>query len=378
VAYFPSWGVYQRNYHVADIPTSSLTHINYAFANIRNGECVLGDPYADIDKAYPGDSWDPGSLRGSFHQLEILKLANPDIKVMISVGGWTWSSGFSDVALSETSRQKFVESCIDLFLKSYGNVFDGIDIDWEYPVEGGASGMVHRPEDKGNYVLLMEEFRRQMNVLEEVDGQDRRYELSIAAAAGVDKIANLDVSALVAPLDFVNLMTYDFHGAWDPQTNFHAALEKPAGAPGDARFDSVDAVAAFLEAGAPAQKISLGVPFYGRGWTGVVPNNNGLFQSATGPSQGTWEAGIYDYRDLVTNYIGNTGWVRYWNETAKSPYLWNASAGTFITYDDVQSIRAKASWAKAQGLGGVMFWDLSGDTSSGELLAAVNEGMAGT
>jgi chitinase len=297
---------------------------------------------------------------------------------MISVGGWTWSKQFSDAALTATSRQTFVSSCVNLYLKTYGDVFDGIDVDWEYPVAGGDAGMVNRPADRANYTLLMQEFRSQLNALEQVDGQNRHYELSIAAPAGVDKIVNLEVKGLTEPLDFINLMSYDFHGPWDNTTGFNAPMEEPAGAPGDARYDVVDSVKALIDAGAPASKVTLGVPFFGHGWAGVGTAANGLFQTATGPSKGTWDAGMLDYRDLAANYVGAAGWTRYWNDTAKSPYLWNASTKTFISYDDPESIRTKASWANSQGLGGVMFWDLSGDTPSHDLVNAVNAGLGAT
>ncbi|MBM3665576.1 MAG: hypothetical protein FJW92_07275, partial [Actinobacteria bacterium] len=382
IAYFPAWGVYGRNFHVADIPAEGLTHVNYAFANIANGRCVLGDPYADIDRFYPGDSWDSGSMRGSFNQLRKLKAQHPGLRAMISVGGWTWSKGFSDVSLTDASRREFVSSCVNLYLRTdsnddgvrdgYGDVFDGIDIDWEYPVSGGDSGMVNRPEDKRNYTLLMKEFRRQLNALEQSDGVNRRYELSIAAPAGVDKIANLEVAALVEPLDFVNVMTYDFHGAWDSTTGHNAPLVSPPGSPGDARYDQTDAIAAFLDGGAPASKVTLGLPFYGRGWTGVGTADNGRFQPATGASTGTWEAGMHDYEDLAANYVGKPGWTRLWDDVAKSPYLWNATSRTFISYDDPQSLRIKAAWARERGLGGVMIWELSSDTSGQALLNAVN------
>lgn len=165
VGYFTSWSVYVRDYHVPDIPAEKITHINYAFANISPsvGTIVLGDPYADIDKYYPGDSWDPDSLRGSFHQLQILKGNHPNVKTLISVGGWTWSVYFSNVALTPESRDVFATSCAD-FIDEY--TFDGVDIDWEYPVSGGEPGNIYRPEDRENFTLLLVAIRGKLDSLE--------------------------------------------------------------------------------------------------------------------------------------------------------------------------------------------------------------------
>jgi chitinase len=154
IGYYPAWGTYARNYQVADIPGEKVSHINYAFANISGGKCVLGDSYADIDKAFAGDTWDTGVLRGNFNQLIKLREQNPHLQTLISLGGWTWSSNFSDVAATPESRKAFVDSCVD-FMEQYK--FDGIDVDWEYPVGGGL--YPGKPEDKTNYTLLMQELR---------------------------------------------------------------------------------------------------------------------------------------------------------------------------------------------------------------------------
>ena len=192
VGYFTSWSIYGRDYHVPDIPTDQITHINYAFANIDDsGVIILGDPYADIDRFYPGDSWEDGSLRGSFHRLQIMKEEHEHIKTLISVGGWTWSRNFSDVALTEESRRRFTESCVE-FIDLYE--FDGVDIDWEYPVSGGLPDNIHREEDRENFTLLLAELREGLDALGE--DNEREYLLTIAAPAGPDNIANIDVSEI--------------------------------------------------------------------------------------------------------------------------------------------------------------------------------------
>jgi len=371
VGYFTAWSVYGRNYHVADIQADRLTHINYAFANISaSGECALGDPYADIDKFYDGDSWDTGALRGSFHQLQKLKQAHPHLRTLISVGGWTWSAHFSDVALTDASRQKFAASCV-AFMDQYG--FDGIDIDWEYPVGGGLASNTYRPEDRHNYTLLMRELRRQLDELGSARGA--HYLLTIAAPAGPGTYAHLEIGELAAALDWINLMTYDFHGSWDPITNFNAPLEATTADPSSdpdvrAHFNVASAVEGYLAGGAPADKIVVGVPFYGRGWQGVANVDHGLYQSHTGVPMGTWEAGVFDYSDIAANYVPS--YTRYFHEEAKVPWLYDPATGIMISYDDPDSLGRKAAYVRDRGLGGVMFWELSGDDDAGALLGALN------
>jgi len=371
VAYFTAWSVYGRDYHVADIPAERITHINYAFANISaDGECALGDAYADIDKFYEGDSWDAGSLRGNFNQLIKLRNKHPHLKTLISVGGWTWSTRFSDAALTADSRQRFAASCVD-FMKRYG--FDGIDIDWEYPVSGGLAGNTTRPEDKQNYTLLMTELRRQLDALQATDG--RGYLLTIAAPAGPGIHTNLEMAGLAGVLDWINLMTYDFHGAWSQVTNFNAALYPASGDPTtDAQirehFNVHAAVTAYLDGGVPAHKLVVGVPFYGRGWRAVGNAGSGLFQSHGGSAQGTWEAGVFDYSDIKDNYLPT--YERFVHPDAKVPWLYDASTGVMISYDDPESLTVKASYVNDRQLGGVMFWELSGDDNQGSLVSALH------
>ncbi len=156
IAYFSSWSIYARQYFVTDIAADMLTNINYAFANISDaGECTLGDAWADTQFPYPGEKEGDGVL-GNFHQLQLLKEQNPNLQTLISIGGWTWSAKFSDLALTDASRKKFAASCL-AFMKQYG--FDGLDIDWEYPTGGGNTGNVERAEDPANFILLLTELR---------------------------------------------------------------------------------------------------------------------------------------------------------------------------------------------------------------------------
>ena len=351
VAYYTAWATYGRNYQVAEIPADKITHINYAFANIANGECVLGDSYADIDKAFAGDTWDQGALRGNFNQLQKLRQEHPRLKTLISIGGWTWSKNFSEAAATPQSRDAFVTSCVD-FMKQYG--FDGIDVDWEYPVSGGLYPGV--AADKPNYTALLADFRQALDAEERADGRD--YYLTIAAPAGPTTIPNLEADKMGSALDWMNLMSYDFHGSWDPITGHNAPMSV---GPKDTAtgFSVSDAVDAYLATGFPANKLVLGVPFYGRGWEGVSATDAGLYQPARGASVGTWEKGVFDYHDIVANYLPTM--TRYWDEAAQVPYLYDPARGLWITYDDPQSMKAKTDFIKERGLGGAMFWELSND-----------------
>jgi chitinase len=352
VGYYPAWATYARNYQVADMPGQKLTHINYAFANIANGKCVLGDSYADTDKAFAGDSWDQGALRGNFNALTKLKAANPGLKTMISIGGWTWSQNFSAAAATDQSRDAFVSSCVS-FMKQYK--FDGIDVDWEYPVSGGISGGT--PADKQNYTALLADFRSALDIQGVKDG-GKHYDLSIAAPAGPSIIANIETGKIANYLDWMNLMTYDYHGGWDPITGHNAPMV--VGTKDAAKgFSITDTVDAYISGGFPASKLVLGVPFYGRGWENVSSADAGLYQAGANASVGSWEKGVFDYTDIRANYLPTM--TRYWDAQAQVPYLYDPVRKLWISYDDPQSMKIKADYVKSKGLGGAMAWEMSGD-----------------
>ena len=359
IGYYSSWSVYAAGYMVTDIPAAHLTHINYAFINIsQEGECVLGDPWADTELPYPGDDTSADGLRGNFRQFQVLKEAYPHLQTLLSVGGWTWSGRFSDVALTAESRANFARSCVAM-LVDYG--FDGLDIDWEYPGGGGLAGNTARPEDTENFTLLLSELRTQLDAQGEQDG--RAYLLTIAAPAG-GQYRQIDLAAIHPLLDWMNLMAYDVNGGWSDRTGFNAPLYAPAGQP------SADAsVQAYLEAGVPADKLVLGVPFYGRGWTGVPDTNDGLGQRWTGlPGDG----GAVNYRDLADALPNGT---RYWSDEAQVPWLYDADARTMISYDDAESLAIKAGYVREHGLGGVMIWELKADDADATLLTALDDAL---
>ncbi|MEZ0472355.1 glycosyl hydrolase family 18 protein [Luteimonas salinilitoris] len=398
IGYFTQWGIYGRNYQVKDIDTSGsaarLTHINYAFGNVRNNRCEVGvtqpsnpntgaggDAFADYTKSFGaaqsvddvGDTWDQ-PLRGNWNQLKKLKARHPGLKVLISLGGWTWSRGFSAAARPE-NREAFVASCIDAYI--HGNlpvtdgaggpgaaagVFDGIDIDWEYPVACGLS--CGTPEDRANFTALLAEFRRQL------DAVRPGLLLTVAVGAGIDKIRVTDPDQYHPYLDFINVMTYDFHGAWDPQTNHHSALFDSPNDPstGDqARYNSNDAIQAFLDRGVPASKLNLGIGFYGRGWTGVAGADNGLYQGGSA-APGTYEAGIEDYK-VLKDRPGSV------HTDPQARATWKYDGNTFWSYDTPAMVAEKMEYVKVQGLGGAFFWEFSGDDAQGSLVDAIGDGL---
>lgn len=398
LGYFAQWGIYGRNYRVKNIDTSGsaskLTHINYAFGNVRNNRCEVGvtipsdpntgaggDAFADYSKAFQAgesvsgasDTWDQ-PLRGNWNQLKQLKAKYPNIKVLISLGGWTWSRGFSSAARPE-NRQAFVASCVDAYIKgnlpvtdgaggvgAAAGVFDGIDLDWEYPVACGIE--CGRPEDNANFTALLAEFRRQLNAVRP------GLLLTVAVGAGVDKIRVTDPGAYHQYLDFINVMTYDFHGAWDPKTNHHSALFASSNDPstGDQKFyNSNDAIEAFLSRGVPASKLHLGIGFYGRGWTNVPNVANGLYQSGSA-APGTYEAGIEDYK-VLKNKPGNI----YTDSISRA--TWKYDGSTFWSYDTPALITEKMQYVKTQNLGGAFFWEFSGDDAQGSLATAISDGL---
>lgn len=383
IGYFSSWGIYARNYHVKTIVTSGsaekLTVINYAFAGPFDGRCILADPQADLHRIYgkadsvSGQGNGPDAVRGHFGQLMHLKELFPNMKVLISIGGWTLSADFSDAALPE-NRSAFVASCVDMFI--HGNLpglepgaaaglFDGIDIDWEYPAAPGRRGNTYRPEDKGNFTALLAEFRRQLDEI------DPNLLLTIAAPAGRDRFSLIELDKVHPYLDWANVMAYDYHGTWEPHgpTRFPAPLYPSSRDPGADQELSADAsIRAFLLAGVPAHKLNLGVPFYGRGWTGVTDAGHGLYQEAEEPAAGLFEAGVNDYG--ILRALDAPGF-----RDPESGSFWTFDGKTFWSFDDPQVLLLKAAYVIQNDLGGVMFWELAGDTRDGELIAAIFGGL---
>ena len=380
VGYFAQWTIYRRGYLPKHVATSGavnkLNVINYAFAAPdANLKCASLDTFADYGKRFEASESVDGvadtvsqPLKGNFNQLLKLKKLNPNLRIMISLGGWTESYRFSDAALP-ANRAAFVESCIDMFIKgnvapgiSAAGVFDGIDVDWEYPGSCGAT-CNFRPEDTRNFTALLAEFRLKLDQLGTAQG-GKHYLLTVAAPAGKTQYDLIDLAGIEPHLDWINVMAYDFHGGWEPYgpTNHASALfpsecESPEG-------DWADrAIMAYVGAGVSPAKLVLGMPFYGHGWrTAAV--GNGLCVDASGVPRGTYEKGVEDYEVLAARAKPS------FSDAATGTH-WTFDGSQFWSYDDIESAAWKADYANCRSLRGVMFWELSGDDSKGTLLEAL-------
>ncbi|MGW6094420.1 glycosyl hydrolase family 18 protein [Streptomyces sp. NPDC055157] len=365
LGYFTEWGVYDRNFHVKNLETSGsaakITHINYSFGNVTGGQCAIGDAYAAYQKTYDAassvdgtaDTWDQ-PVAGNFNQLRELKKKHPGLKVLWSFGGWTWSGGFTQAAQNPTA---FANSCYNLVEDPrWADVFDGIDIDWEYPNACGLSC------DSSGAAA----FKNVVSALRTKFGSSNLVTAAITAdASSGGKIDATDYAGAAQYVDWYNVMTYDFFGAWDADgpTAPHSPLTSYSGIPLDG-YNSDAAIIKLKGKGIAGSKLNLGIGFYGRGWTGVTQATPG--GTATGPAPGKYEQGIEDYKVLKTS-CPSTGTI------AGTAY---AKCGSnWWSYDTPATIAGKMTYVKNQGLKGAFFWEFSGDTSNGELVSAIDSGL---
>lgn len=375
VGYFPEWGVYKRNYHVTHIPGQLLTHVNYAFLKpvfneaTRSAAIEIVDRYAALEKVYAGDA----DVQGSFGQLARLKARHPGLEILLSVGGASMSDSFSDIAAYPEARESFAESCVSHLVR-YG--FDGIDIDWEFPVEGGERSVKHRPEDGSNLVMLLETLRRHLQTQAKADGKS--YRLTLATSiSGRTLEKRYRLREISQAVDWMNLMAYNLTGPWAAVTGHQAPLHPNPQSP--APSESIEAcVARYLELGVPPAKLVLGMPFYGRAFKGVAPENNGLFQPHAGSSsEGSWSPGVFTYRDLLQGsqthpHIDAPDVQAHWDSSAQASFLYKAESETFITYPSPRSTRSKAAFVRHLHLRGMMCWSLDMDSADDALLTVIH------
>ncbi|GGB93127.1 glycoside hydrolase family 18 protein [Dyadobacter sediminis] len=316
-----------------DIKAEKLTHINYAFVDVKGGKAFLTNEKTDST---------------NFRKLKLLKDKNPELKLLISIGGWAWSENFSDAVLTDSSRKIFARSSVDI-IKKYD--LDGVDIDWEYPGMPGEEGNVFRPEDKQNFTLMFQEIRHELDRLEKETNQKK---LLTTAVAGFASFLNVtEMGKAQEYLDYVNLMTYDlFQG----DTVVHHASLYPSKMYKSER-SADDAFKAFTAAGVPAGKLVMGLPFYGRMFK-VSKLEKGLGQKQISQEY------IDGYTYIKDSLVNKKGFREYRDTVAKAPYLMNAATGAILSYDDEESVREKCRYVLDHKMAGVMFWESTSDSKN--------------
>ncbi|KAK1963404.1 family 18 glycosyl hydrolase [Colletotrichum sublineola] len=358
--YFTNWAIYGRNYQPQNLSASQITNVIYAFMNLRpSGEVYSGDTYSDLEKHYPTDSWNDvgNNAYGCVKQLYLLKKSNRRMKVLLSIGGWTWSTNFPAAASTPEGRALFASSSVK-FMKDWG--FDGVDVDWEYPANA---------DEAANMVLLLQAVRSELDAYAAQYTPGYHYLLTIASPAGPSHYNVMNLKAVSDVIDAFNLMAYDYAGSWDANSGHQSNLYPNPGNPASTPFSTDAAVNDYLRAGVPASKIVLGMPIYGRSFE----QTSGIGQPFSGVGSGSWENGVWDYKALP-----RAGATELYDATAVASYSYDSASKELITYDTPAVIRTKVSYLRSKGLGGSMFWEASGDRSDGgSLLAASFDALGG-
>jgi chitinase len=327
--------------NVDQIEVKKLTHINYAFVDIKNNRAWLHREATDTI---------------NFRRLVTLKKQNPALKILISIGGWTWSGKFSDAVLSDTARHGFAASAVAIIGKFN---LDGIDIDWEYPARKGLDGNIYRPEDQQNYTLMFKELRRQLDSLQQQT--HKKYLLTTAVGAFKGFVDHTEMRDVQQYLDYINLMTYDYSAG--KSASHHTALY--ASKFYVAHNNANEAVTLFVAAGVPVNKLVMGVAFYGR--TSILePGAKGLGDSVSTRAKG------YGYTIIKDSILKLPGFKVYRDRHAKADYIYNLATRQFITLDDEWSVKKKVKYVKSKKMAGVMFWEYA-DDPKGYLLGTIDK-----
>ncbi|OTA98122.1 glycoside hydrolase family 18 protein [Hypoxylon sp. CI-4A] len=359
--YFTNWGIYGRNYQPAQLPATQINRVLYSFANLRaDGTVYASDTYADLEKHYDGDSWnDVGTnAYGCIKQLYQLKKSNRHLKLLLSIGGWTYSTNFAAAASTDATRKTFAQTAVAI-IKDWG--FDGIDIDWEYPADD---------TEAGNMVALFKAVRDELDSYSAQYANGYHFLLTAAVPAGPTNFNKLHLADMAAVLDTFNLMAYDYAGSWDTTSGHQANLHPNANSPITTPFSTDAAITAYLAGGVPSEKIVLGLPLYGRSFE----STDGIGKPYTGIGTGSWEAGVWDYKVLP-----RSGATETYDDVAGATYSYDSSSKELISYDNVDMVNKKIAYAQGKSLGGSMFWEASGDrTDSGSLIAAAFNAQGGS
>jgi len=309
-----------------------LSHINYAFVDIKDNRAWLHN-----------EATDTVNLR----KLSELKKKNPGLKILISIGGWSWSKNFSDATLTDTSTRNFALSAVDIVSKFN---LDGIDIDWEYPGMIG-DGNMYRPEDKQHYTALFKELRERLNDLSRTT--QVKYYVTTAVGGSQSYIDHTEMDKVQQYADYINIMSYDYAGGWDTISSHHTNLYVSSA--DSNQYSAHRSIQAFIAAGVPVAKIVIGMAFYGKGWQMGSTDNNGLYRRAIKSARG----GGFTY--LKDSLVNKNGYKEYWDAAARAPYLFNAEKKIFISYDNERSVKEKCKYVKQHQLGGAMFWEYNND-----------------
>ncbi|WVQ81839.1 hypothetical protein IAT38_003966 [Cryptococcus sp. DSM 104549] len=357
VGYFVNWGIYGRKYPPQQIPHQHLTHINYAFANVNkeSGEVALSDSWADVEIHYDGDSWNEEgtNLYGCLKAIYKLKKQNRNLKVLVSIGGWTYSPNFANIGQPQW-RQNFVQSAVRL-VEDVG--LDGLDIDYEYP---------KTPQDAEAYIYLLRELRQGLVGLAQSKGKHPgQYQLTVAAPCGWDNMQVLRVREMDEVLDFWNLMAYDFAGSWDSTSGHQANIYEDH--PGQNSINK--SVHFYTTNGVHPSKLVVGMPLYGRAFAGT----DGIGAPYSGTGEGSWEAGMWDYKALP-----QPGAQVINDHRLGASYSYDPQKRLLITYDTPEIAQQKTHYIGQGGLGGAMWWELDADkeeASGQSLVRIVRDGL---
>ncbi|WP_460778026.1 glycoside hydrolase family 18 protein [Nocardiopsis nanhaiensis] len=394
IGYFADWNVANRSYTINELRASGapadLTRLMWAFGDINtDGLCHIPEdshdqPWELYQRRYDADESVSGEadeyeqeLAGSLNQLRMLREEYSDMGASLSLGGWNWSVNFSTAARTEESREEFVASCLDLWLRgdlpvrgdepqggegSAAGVFDGIDLDWEWPGGEGLEENIEHPDDPENFTLLVAEFRRQMDELSSETGDD--YVLSVSLPGGAS-LTEAYEPEIFDHADFATVQGYDFAGPWNERTTHHSNLHRPEY---NEDANSVNqAVQRYLDLGAEPEQLVMGIPGFGRGWQGVPAEDSGRDQEADGPAEDDYDGPTRTFAELE-----EMDGRRFLDEDSGS--YWVYDGDEWWTYDNPEVIALKGEYVQDHDLAGMMVWNLDMDPN-GDLIRAMRESL---